>query len=83
MDKTFRLFAGFISRWDIRQSGHVPRLAILAGRAAPRPDAEAVAAAPSLKDKKAVVLYFATDTDRDELVEALTAAYPDMRAVNL
>lgn len=48
-----------------------------------RPDAEAIAAAPSLRDKKAVVLYFETDADRDEVVELLKQVHPDMRAVNV
>ena len=48
-----------------------------------RIDAEAIAAVPALRDKKAVVLYFENDEDRDGLVELLQAAHPGMRAVNL
>lgn len=49
----------------------------------PRADAEAIAAVPELKDKHAVVLYFETDGDRDELVALIQQAKPGMRAVNL
>lgn len=48
-----------------------------------RPDAEAIAAAPTLKGKKAVVLYFETEQNRDELVALIQEAKPGMRAVNL
>lgn len=50
---------------------------------APRPDATAVNAVPLLVGKKAVVLYFETELDRDELVALIHEAKPNMRAVNL
>lgn len=48
-----------------------------------RPDADALNAAPALVGKKAVVLYFDTERDRDELVALIREAKPNMRAVNL
>lgn len=52
-------------------------------RLSARPDAECLKAAPSLKDKNAVVLYFENAADRDELVALIHEAKPGMRAVNL
>lgn len=46
-------------------------------------DDEAIAAVPELKGKNAVVLYFNTPEDRDELVAAIHKAKPGMRAVNI
>lgn len=48
-----------------------------------RPDAACLAAVPELKGKNAVVLYFETPEDRDELVALIHVAKPGMRAVNL
>jgi hypothetical protein len=48
-----------------------------------RPDAAALNAAPELTDKSAVVLYFETPADRDEVVELIQLAKPGMRPVNL
>lgn len=57
----------------------------LLGRTPPaaRPDSEVLQAVPQLADKKAVVLYFETDEGRDEVVAAIQAMQPNMRAVNL
>ena len=49
----------------------------------PRSDAECLAAVPDLKGKNAVVLYFETPEDRDELVALIHEAKPGMKAVNL
>lgn len=49
----------------------------------PRPDAEAIAAVPQLKDARALVLYFPTDADRDEFVSLIHEAKPGMRTVKL
>lgn len=49
----------------------------------PRPDAEALAAVPSLRGAKALVLYFPTDADRDEFVALIHEAKPNMRSVKL
>lgn len=49
-----------------------------------RPDAEAIAAAPELKDKKALVTYFQTDADRDEFIAALQLWFgPRARSVKV
>lgn len=48
-----------------------------------RVDADAIAAAPELADKKALVLYFETDADRDEMIEACRAAMPGARTVKV
>lgn len=52
-------------------------------RGVPRADAEAIAAVPELKGKNAVVLYFETPEDRDELVALIKQEKPGMRAVNI
>lgn len=48
-----------------------------------RPDAAAIAAVPGLAGKNAVVLYFETEQDREELVAAIHQAKPGMRAVKI
>lgn len=48
-----------------------------------RPDAEALAAAPSLKGKNAVVLYFDNDEDRRQFVDVIKLAKPGMRIENI
>jgi hypothetical protein len=50
---------------------------------AARPDAEALAAVPTLRGAKALVLYFPTDADRDEFVALIHEAKPNMRSVKL
>jgi hypothetical protein len=49
----------------------------------PRVDQEAIDAVPALRDKKAVVLYFETDEDREGFVRAIHVIKPGMRSVNL
>jgi hypothetical protein len=48
-----------------------------------RLDVEALEATPELIGKRAVVLYFETDADRDELTAAIAREKPGMRSVNL
>lgn len=48
-----------------------------------RPDAEAVAAVPSLAGKKALVLYFATDQARDDFAAAVQSEMRCVRTVQL
>jgi hypothetical protein len=51
---------------------------------AERPDKEAIAAAPELKDKRALVVYFETDEDRDEFAAMLEAYFgPRARTVKI
>lgn len=48
-----------------------------------RPDAEALNAAPELRGKNAVVVYFDTDTDREDFIQLLLQANPGMRTQKL
>ena len=48
-----------------------------------RIDAPAIAAAPELAGKRALVLYFETDEDRDGMIEACRAAMPNARTVKV
>lgn len=52
-------------------------------RKAPRPDAEALAAVPTLKEGKALVLYFHTDADRDKFVDLVQHAVNFKKVVKL
>lgn len=70
--------------WDEYQRAHGDRRVLLARLTElERPDAEAIRAAPSLKDKKAVVIYFETDADRDECARALEKLVPRVRTENV
>lgn len=53
------------------------------GPAPSRIDAPAIAAAPELVGKKALVLYFETEADRDEMISACKAALPNARTVKV
>lgn len=48
-----------------------------------RLDVEAVEAAPELLGKHAVVMYFETAADKDELVAAIAIGKPGMRSVDI
>jgi hypothetical protein len=50
---------------------------------AARLDSDALAAAPELRGKEAVVLYFLTKEDREDFVRLIVEAKPGMRAVRL
>ena len=95
LDHLFAITIGFTTStggevWLPSKSGQ-PWAAAVAGNALrerarrllPRLDAEAIEAAPVLADKKALVLYFETDADRDEMVELMRPIYKGMRTVRL
>lgn len=66
------------------QPGHVMWFQkVSAALAKLRPDYEAIAAAPQLRGKKALVLYFETDQDVDEFTALILEAKPGMRAVKI
>lgn len=48
-----------------------------------RPDARAIAAAPELEDKSALVLYFGSDADREEFADVCKASMTGVRTVNI
>ncbi len=48
-----------------------------------RPDAEAIAAAPELAGRKALVLYFETDEDMAEVVAMFREVKPNVRTVKV
>lgn len=77
---TTALLNAYLKR-DERQRRELAKLNARLAQA--RPDAEAVQAVPALAGKKAVVLYFETDADLDEMVAALRAAKPNMRTEKL
>jgi hypothetical protein len=57
--------------------------AIVNAPAGVRLDVEAVEAAPELLGKLALVMYFETEADKDELVAAIHMIKPGMRAVSI
>lgn len=57
--------------------------AVINAPAGVRLDVEAVEASPELLEKHAVVLYFETQADKDELVAQIHLSKPGMRSVDI
>lgn len=63
--------------------GAIDFLSAELAQASARIDAPAIAASPELADKKALVLYFETDEDRDGMIAACREAMPTARTVKV